>query len=469
MLTIALDDARNIVEIMPNPILVIAPDLRVQTANRAFCRMFQVELSETEGKLLPELCDGAWDIPSLLEKLEAILRTGTAFSDFEIEQDYPGAGHKHLVVRATVTRLAGAGTKTALLAIEDLTTRQALLARETEARRDAEKANQVKDEFLATLSHELRTPLTAILSWAQILRLRDGADVEQTRRGVALIEKSGKDLGQLIEDLLDISRIQAGKVRLELREIDPLECIAAALDSVRTLADNKSIAIQTEFDPPSCRIQADSARLQQVFGNLLTNAVKFTPAGGTVTVRAKRQTTRLEIQVQDTGKGITPEFLPYVFKRFSQEDSSRKRAFGGLGLGLSIARSLAELHGGTVTADSPGAGKGALFTVTLPCGAACLPHKGATSESDQTTTLRTERPARLTGLRVPGHRRPAGRARSRVGAAGAPRGSGSISRKRPGGSRDSRQRPSRYRAVRPVHARRGWIRRDSRSPGPRSR
>jgi CheY-like chemotaxis protein len=239
------------------------------------------------------------------------------------------------------------------------------------------------------------------LSWAQILRLKDGADAAHTRKAVALIEKSGKDLGQLIEDLLDISSIQAGKVRLELREIDPLECIAAALDSVRTQADDKSIAIQTEFEPPSCRIQADSARLQQVFGNLLTNAVKFTPAGGTVTVRTKRQTTQLEIQVQDTGKGITPEFLPYVFKRFSQEDSSPKRAFGGLGLGLSIARSLAGLHGGTVTADSPGEGKGAVFTVTLPCGAACLPHEAcATSESDQITTLRSERPARLTGLRV---------------------------------------------------------------------
>jgi len=280
--------------------------------------------------------------------------------------------------------------------------RQALLASETEARRDAEKANQVKDEFLATLSHELRTPLTTILSWAQILRLK-GADTVQTKKAVGQIEKSAKDQGQLIDDLLDISRIQAGKVRLELREIDPIECVAAALDSVRSLAEEKSISIETKFHASPCWMAADSARLQQVFRNLLTNAVKFTPAGGKVTVLSRQQTdpTRLEIQVQDTGKGIKPEFLPYVFTRFSQEDSSAKRAFGGLGLGLSIARHLVEMHGGTVTAESPGEGQGAIFTVMLPCRLAALPTEvGATSEPDNDLTRPTEEPADLNGVRV---------------------------------------------------------------------
>jgi len=280
--------------------------------------------------------------------------------------------------------------------------RQALLASETEARRDAEKANQIKDEFLATLSHELRTPLTTILSWAQILRLK-GTDAGRTKKAVGQIEKSAKDQGQLIDDLLDISRIQAGKVRLELREIEPIQCVAAALDSVRSLAEDKSISIETAFHASPCWMAADSGRLQQVFRNLLTNAVKFTPAGGQVTVRSRQQKdpTRLEIQVQDTGKGIKPEFLPYVFKRFSQEDSSAKRAFGGLGLGLSIARNLVEMHGGTVTAESRGEGQGAIFTVMLPCRQAGLPTEvGATSEPDKDMAPPTEEPADLNGLRV---------------------------------------------------------------------
>jgi CheY-like chemotaxis protein/anti-sigma regulatory factor (Ser/Thr protein kinase) len=169
------------------------------------------------------------------------------------------------------------------------------------------------------------------------------------------------------------------------------------------LAEEKSISIETELHALRCWMKADSARLQQVFRNLLTNAVKFTPVGGKVTVRSRQQTdpTRLEIQVQDTGKGIKPEFLPYVFKRFSQEDSSAKRAFGGLGLGLSIARNLVEMHGGTVTAESPGEGEGAIFTVMLPCRQTSLPNEvGATSEPDKGMAQPTEEPADLNGLRV---------------------------------------------------------------------
>jgi len=246
--------------------------------------------------------------------------------------------------------------------------RQDLLLREKAARIGAEKASTVKDEFLTTLSHELRTPLTAILSWAQLLRLGK-AGPEKAKKAVDGIEKSAKDQGQLIDDLLDVSRIQAGRMALDLREIEPIECITAGLESVRNLAENKSITIQTEFDPSPCRILADSSRLQQVFRNLFTNAVKFTPPGGTITVRTgqKKDLERLEIQVEDTGKGFKPEFLPHLFTRFSQEDSSVKRVFGGLGLGLSIVRSLIDMHGGAVTASSPGEGKGAVFTVTLPC------------------------------------------------------------------------------------------------------
>jgi two-component system, chemotaxis family, CheB/CheR fusion protein len=282
------------------------------------------------------------------------------------------------------------------------TQRQGLLLRETEARQEAERISLVKDEFFATLSHELRTPLTTILSWAQTLRLGQ-ADPEKTKRALTVIEKSAKDQGQLIDDLLDVSRIQAGKVFLELGEINPKDCIVAALDSVRSSAENKSITIQTEFDPSDCAITADPRRMEQVFRNLFTNAIKFTPPGGKITVRSKlkKDEERVEIQVEDTGKGIPPEFLPFLFTRFSQEDSKTTRAFGGLGLGLSIVRNLVEMHKGTVTAYSPGEGKGAIFTVTLPC-AETLFLNGDSRKTSQSVvaTLPDERLSNLSGLRV---------------------------------------------------------------------
>ena len=287
-----------------------------------------------------------------------------------------------------------------------------------------------------------------------------------------MIEKSAKDQRQLIEDLLDVSRIQAGKLRLELREIEPIESIAAALDSVRSQADDKSITIHTEFDPSPCRIVADSGRLQQVFRNLLTNAIKFTPPGGTITVRSRqlKDPGRLEIQVEDTGKGIRPEFLPYVFKRFSQEDSSTKRVFGGLGLGLSIVRNLVEMHGGTVTADSPGEGKGAVFTVTLPCPGAGLPQEVVARAGDpQGTAGDTEEPQELNGLRVLviDDQEDTREALSMVlESLGAQVQSAGSAADRPCGSR---QRPSRCRALRPGDARGGWLQCDPQSPGARAR
>ena len=189
----------------------------------------------------------------------------------------------------------------------------------------------------------------------------------------------------------------------ELRDIDPLESVVAALDSVRSQADDKSMTIHTDFDPSPCRIVADSGRLEQVFRNLLTNAVKFTSPGGMITVQTRllKDPDRLEIQVRDTGKGIRAEFLPYVFKRFSQEEASTKREFGGLGLGLSIVWNLVEMHGGTVRADSPGEGQGAVFTVTLPRPGAPPPQEVvATSGDHQSTAPDTDEPVALNGLRV---------------------------------------------------------------------
>jgi two-component system CheB/CheR fusion protein len=532
VLTIARNDARKILDAMPTPVLVISSDWRVQSTNESFFRMFHVGREETEGKLLSELCEGHWNIPSLLAALGSVLKEGVAFHDFELEREFPRIGYKDMVLHATATRFTGAGTNTALLTIEDATARkqaaealreteekyrhllenandgililtqdqtigfanpridamfgygsgelinqkyevlipeeyreaqrsqhtaflrdpagrdvvrgadlygrrkdgrifpveislspmrtdsstmttaiirdiserkkleaerQDLLLRETNARREAERASQSKDEFLATLSHELRTPLTTILSWAQVLRLGK-IDAQKTDQALNLIEKSAKDQGQLIDDLIDVSRIQAGKLSLDLRELVAADCIVAAVESVRKLADDKSITIKTKFDPSACLVLADSGRLQQVFRNLFTNSIKFTPRGGRITVRLKykKDPQLLEIRVQDTGRGIKPEFLPRLFARFSQEDSSPKRLFSGLGLGLSIVRNLVEMHGGSVTASSPGEGKGAIFTVTLPCARA---DKGARRVVEDQKSA-GNKPVKLTGIRV---------------------------------------------------------------------
>jgi signal transduction histidine kinase/CheY-like chemotaxis protein len=234
-----------------------------------------------------------------------------------------------------------------------------------QAQAQAEAANRVKDEFLAVLSHELRTPLNPILGWAKLLRTRS-FDQKAADRALDIIERNAKLQTQLIEDLLDISRILQGKVRLDTCPINLAMIIEAGLETVRLSAEAKGIQIQTKFDAEVGLINGDAKRLQQVVWNLLSNAVKFTPSGGQVEVRLNQAGAYAQIQVTDTGQGISPEFLPYVFEYFRQADSSTTRHFGGLGLGLAIARHLVELHGGTVKAESPGYGMGATFTVQLP-------------------------------------------------------------------------------------------------------
>ncbi|NJL38796.1 MAG: PAS domain-containing protein [Leptolyngbyaceae cyanobacterium SM1_4_3] len=240
-----------------------------------------------------------------------------------------------------------------------------LLEQEQAARASAEQANRIKDEFLAVLSHELRTPLNPILGWSRLLR---GGKLDAARTAYALetIERNAKLQTQLIEDLLDVSRILQGKFSLNRVPIDLAATISAALETVRLAAEAKSIQIQTNVDASVSQVVGDMARLQQVVWNLLSNAVKFTPQGGQIEVELKQIGSLAQITVRDTGKGIVPEFLPHVFEYFRQADGATTRRFGGLGLGLAIVRHLVELHGGTVQADSPGEGQGATFTVRLP-------------------------------------------------------------------------------------------------------
>lgn len=242
---------------------------------------------------------------------------------------------------------------------------QELLEIERRARAEAERVSFMKDEFLATLSHELRTPLNAIIGWAQLLRVREHPDREVSE-GLAVIDRNARVQAQLIEDLLDMSRIVSGKVRLENQRVDVQDVVRAAVASVRHLADGKQINLDLHLDPRAGSVWGDPNRLQQCFWNLLSNAIKFAPKGGHVTARLTRTNGNVEFIVVDDGQGIDPTFLPHIFERFRQADSTSTRYHGGLGLGLSIVKSLVELQGGWVRAGSDGPGRGATFLIGIP-------------------------------------------------------------------------------------------------------
>jgi PAS domain S-box-containing protein len=243
--------------------------------------------------------------------------------------------------------------------------RKLLLDSERQARAEAERTSQLKDEFLATLSHELRTPLTAILGWAQVLR-RGSRGEADLHRGLLTIERNARTQAQLIEDLLDMSSITSGRVKLELQSLGPAAIAAAAIESVRAAAEAKQIRIDKEFAVMPGMVAGDPHRLQQILWNLLSNALKFTPRGGTVKVSVEREGDQIAISVRDSGIGIPADFLSHVFERFRQADSTTTREHGGLGLGLAIVKHLVEQHGGTISVASEGEGRGACFTLRLP-------------------------------------------------------------------------------------------------------
>jgi PAS domain S-box-containing protein len=243
--------------------------------------------------------------------------------------------------------------------------RSQLLEREREARNQAEQLSATKDDFLATLSHELRTPLNAILGWTQILR-RSGPAPTDLSKGLEVIERNVRAQSQLVEDLLDLSRIVSGRMRLDVQAMMPFSFVQPAVESLRPAADARGVRLETLLDPAAGPVSGDAGRLQQVVWNLVSNAIKFTNKGGRVQVTLERVNSHIEISVADTGRGIAPEFLPHVFERFRQGDTSTTRQHGGLGLGLSIVKHIVELHGGTVQAKSAGEGHGATFRVQLP-------------------------------------------------------------------------------------------------------
>ena len=247
--------------------------------------------------------------------------------------------------------------------------RAALLNRERDLRKQAEVADRLKDEFLATLSHELRTPLTSILGWATLVRSGDVDHAENLDRALEIIERNARSQARLIDDLLDVSRIITGNLQLEVHPLNLAPIVTAAIEALKPAAGAKGIHVETALDPRSCLVSGDPNRLRQVIWNLLMNAIKFTPRGGKVTLSLQCVEAGARLTVADTGEGITAEFLPYVFHRFRQEEGSISRKAGGLGLGLAVVRHLVELHGGNVSAESAGPGQGSTFTVDLPLAA----------------------------------------------------------------------------------------------------
>jgi two-component system, chemotaxis family, CheB/CheR fusion protein len=365
------DYAQAIVDTMRESLVVLGMDLRVISANQFFYQTFQVAPEETEKCLIYEIGNGQWDIPLLRSLLEDILPHQSQFQGLEVEHNFEHIGHKVMCLNARRMALEE-DREMILLVIEDITQekqleaeRTELLAQEQSARNDAEAANRAKDEFLSILSHELRNPLNSLLGWTHLLQ-RPEIDDNTLNQGLEVIERSAKAQASLIDDLLDISRISSGRLRLDAHPIELIPVIESAIEVVRLSAEAKNIQIVPELDPAPRNLVGDPHRLQQVIWNLLSNAIKFTPQGGRIDVTLDYTDLYAQIQVSDTGQGISADFLPYVFERFRQADGSKTRSNPGLGLGLSIVRHLIELHGGTITASSPGEGQGATFTVRLP-------------------------------------------------------------------------------------------------------
>jgi two-component system CheB/CheR fusion protein len=367
----ALEYANGIVETVRHPLLILNAGLRVERANQSFYDYFQLTPGETVGRLLYELGEGQWDVPALRQALSDIVRRAAPLEDVEVEHEFPRVGRRTLIVNASKLHRES-GQESILLAFEDRTEarstereRETLLALEQQARQRAEQADQIKDEFVATLSHELRGPLNSMVGWVHVLRA-SGLDEATRELGRAAIERSVNAQTRLIEDLLDYSRVVAGKLHLAPRLMDVVPVAGSAIEAVRAAADAKGIRLELATDAKSALVHGDPDRLQQVLWNLLSNAVKFTARGGRVEVWIGRVDASVHIRVRDTGQGISRDFLPHVFERFRQQDGTPRRMQGGLGLGLAIVKELVELHGGTVHAESAGEGQGATFAVALP-------------------------------------------------------------------------------------------------------
>ena len=355
-----------VVEASPLAIAVFDREGVVRSWNPAAERLFGWTRDEMIGRALSQ--NGLGFFPD--EELMARLKRGeTAHA---LERRYPRRDEVTMDVSVFAAPLDLRSADGYVAIFEDISARKLfererteILAREREARKEAEAANRLKDEFLATLSHELRTPLNAIMGWVSMLR-QNALDATGRDRAMEVIDRNLRSQQQLIADILEVSQIIRGQLRLTMQPVDVVQAVGAAIESVAPTAVAKHQTLTSSFGDTPMLVAGDPSRLQQVFWNLLSNAVKYTPREGRIEVFVSSTVTEVEVTVRDTGVGITPDVLPHVFERFRQGESGPTREFGGLGLGLAIVRHLVEIHGGSVRATSAGRGKGASFTVTLP-------------------------------------------------------------------------------------------------------
>jgi PAS domain S-box-containing protein len=396
----------SIIESSDDAIIGKSLDGIILTWNLGAEKIYGYKAEEVIGKPISILAPlGLEDeIPAILDKV----RRGERISQHETVRARKDG--QRIDVSLTISPVWGAGGKIigASTIARDVTERNRLLVREQSARAQAEAANRLKDEFLATVSHELRTPLNAILGWATMLNT-GRLDEQTAKRAIVVIDRNARAQTQLIEDILDVSRIISGKIRLDIKQTNIISVINAAIDSLRPAADAKGISVELKSDAEIGPVPADPGRLQQVVWNLLSNAIKFTPDEGRVEIKVERDTgpsgQHAQVVISDTGIGITPDFLPHVFERFLQGDGTITRRHGGLGLGLAIVRHIVEMHGGTIKAESEGTGKGANFVVRLPLragrdSAVKQPYDRASSADDREEALPSKRRLKLEGLRI---------------------------------------------------------------------
>jgi PAS domain S-box-containing protein len=355
-----------VVEASPLAIAVFDTNRVIRTWNPAAQSMFGWTAAEAVAIAASEAR------PAFLDDEEFIARVRRGQTATPMERRYRRKDGTFIDVQVFAAPLEQASTQTYVAIFEDISSRKLfeleraeILAREREARREAEAANRLKDEFLATLSHELRTPLNAIMGWVSMLK-QPALDEAQRERAMEIIERNLRSQQQLIADILEVSQIIRGQMRLELRPVDVVQAVTAALESVAPTAAAKHQTLNANLLSGPVLVAGDPGRLQQVFWNLLSNAVKYTPRDGHIDVSLEASPSEIEVRVRDTGVGMSAEILPHIFERFRQGESGPRREYGGLGLGLAIVRHLIDMHGGTVRAESEGLGKGASFIVTLP-------------------------------------------------------------------------------------------------------
>ena len=360
--------AQDIVDTVREPLLILDATLRVQSGNHAFYQTFQVSALETENRLIYELGNGQWDIPDLRTLLEDIVPQSSVFSDFELEHDFPAIGRRVMLLNARRLQ-AGHHGELLVLAMEDVTERRRAEEEAARAREASETANRTKSLFLANMSHELRTPLNAILGYSEMLQ-EDAAErgLEAFGADLERINAAGRHLLALINDILDLSKIEAGKMELFLESFDVAELIDDVACTIRPLVEKNADTLLIELAPGLGVMRADQTKVRQALFNLLSNAVKFTH-GGTITVNAARKAMDggewIVLRVADTGIGLSAEQIVKLFQDFTQADASTTRKFGGTGLGLALTRRFCQMMGGDVTLNSA-AGEGSVFTIKLP-------------------------------------------------------------------------------------------------------